>query len=425
MWLVSGLTFIGLMFVIIHRLGSPVAIIHETGTVTQPLERIYSKSCQPKVVGARLDAGESGEAPDYVAGAAMVEVSTGGSVSEQTVFERNLVSQMSAVEKESDPMEREYLLADLIGGVEIVDVPEAILLLRGQERTELSRGLELRLIREWAVKESGAVAEWVTQNPDVEIQKDVVKAVAIEWANQDIWAAIEWAGKLEDDEEWAGAQSSISYEAVRTEPVLALVLAEALPSGSSRDDLIVHAASEWAVRVPVAARNWGIQVSDESLCARVIGGIARSWSETDPVAGATLAVKAIGPDRNQNDAIVSIVQRWVQRDPYSVAQWVSQFPEGELRCTAVGNLVNLWAENDPGSAGEWVSSLPLGCSRDSAVAAYVCKVALQSPENMGECLGFINDCELRAHVMKAVDEYRQGATSQRPVEHRQTRKLLL
>jgi hypothetical protein len=69
-----------------------------------------------------------------------------------------------------------------------------------------------------------------------------------------------------------------------------------------------------------------------------------------PVDAATWALKELPPGRLLDDTVVSIVQRWAQRDMDGATAWVKQFPEGALRAAAVENLLAQWSPTDPEGA---------------------------------------------------------------------------
>lgn len=78
--------------------------------------------------------------------------------------------------------------------------------------------------------------------------------------------------------------------------------------------------------------------------------IAIVWSASAPVDAATWALNELPPGRLLDDTVVSIVQRWAQRDMDGATAWVEQFPEGALRAAAVENLLAQWSPTDPEGA---------------------------------------------------------------------------
>jgi hypothetical protein len=145
---------------------------------------------------------------------------------------------------------------------------------------------------------------------------------------------------LPDPAEHDSTLLAIANEAIRSEPVAAVDLAVNLPAGTQRDELIRHAAMEWAAQDGESAGNWARQIPDIYLRNQVLSAVATAWGETNPQSAATLAIGEIS-GRAQSDAVIGIVQRLAQRQPEQAAAWVELFPAGELKQTAIEKLAPL------------------------------------------------------------------------------------
>ena len=128
---------------------------------------------------------------------------------------------------------------------------------------------------------------------------------------------------------------AIGVEAARTDPLIALTLASGLTPSPDRDELISRAAAEWAVTAPTAARDWALQITDQNLRTKTVSAIAVAWADSDPTSAAALAVENLPPGRFEEDAIVSIIQRWANQSPEQAAAWVDTFQESELKTSAL------------------------------------------------------------------------------------------
>ena len=179
-----------------------------------------------------------------------------------------------------------------------------------------------------------------------------------------------WVQALPEGDSKQAATLDLAYEAARTEPVAALELASALPPTRERDDLLVHAVSQWSGTDSTAAAAWAMKVLDPSLRQLLVGAVAVASAEQDGAAAATLAVNGLVGGEEQDRTAVSIVQRWVQNSPQAAASWVSQFPDIPSREAAVQNLLALWTAQDAEAAGNWVRELPAGPLRDLGITAY-------------------------------------------------------
>ncbi|HLP77897.1 MAG TPA: hypothetical protein VK327_13370, partial [Candidatus Paceibacterota bacterium] len=174
--------------------------------------------------------------------------------------------------------------------------------------------------------------------------------VAIEWANADLKPAAEWAQQLENPAERQTTLLTIANEAVRTEPMEALRLAVELPANDDRDEVIRHAATEWALQDGPGAVEWAKGIPDPALRNATLAAEVIAWSETEPEAAATFAVKTLPPGRLLEDTVVSIAQRWAQQQPQLAAAWVAQFPPGNLKAAAAENVAAMWAQQNPSVA---------------------------------------------------------------------------
>jgi hypothetical protein len=234
---------------------------------------------------------------------------------------------------------------------------------------------DLESVRQLAESDPAAAAIWAARLSAGPARVDGIKAVAIAWANRDLSGAVEWGRQLPNESERQMVLTCIGFEAARTDPLTALALAAELNANSERDELIRHAAGEWAVTAAYAAVEWARQIEGGPLRNRTLAAITVAWAERDPRAAATLATEELEPGRLREDAVVSVVQRWVQQEPTAAAAWISTFEEGELQAAAVQNLVRLWADQNPGEAGEWLKGLLPGSMRNLAIAAYEEQIA--------------------------------------------------
>ena len=301
-------------------------------------------------------------------------------------------------------MEQAHKLANLAQEIAAADLPEVVEFLNEEKATKLGRALELRLLRQWAGNDPQAAANWVSRIPtEGSARPHAINAVASVWANQDLAGATAWVNQLPEDDR-PGGLLSVAYEAARTEPTAALNLAAGLPAGQSQEDLVVHAARQWASQDPKGAADWAGQITEEGLRDRVLGAVATEWGERDPAAAATLAIKSMAPGKPQDDAVVGIVQRWVQKEPAEAAAWVTAFPEGPLQDAAMKNLLHLWADQNWQQPGAWLATLEAGPGRDTGIGAYVSKLTPSFPETAAWWTGLIGNEAQRSLQMEALAE---------------------
>lgn len=301
---------------------------------------------------------------------------------------------LAALEKESHPGLQSAALIKLVEGIRLTDAPIALAASAGLTN-RISSEFRQMLIRRWTKSDAPAAAEWVDRNLSGAARAGALNAVASAWAETDAAGAEQWARRLTDPDERGNSLLAIAGEMTADHPSAALALAVDLPPGLARDEFLLHAAGEWAGHDSKSAIEWGQQIQNEELRAQILAAIATSFAEKDPAAAAALAATSLPAGHAQDDAVVSIVQRWVQQAPEQAAAWVAAFPEGRLRDTALEAVVTLWADQDITEAGVWVNSLSERAGSDVAIAAYVEKMAVQFPEMAVEWAQEIRNPALR------------------------------
>lgn len=319
----------------------------------------------------------------------------------ETPFRQSFAARLAEILAVPDQSAQEEQLESLVGGIAVEDLPRALAFLERQEVSDLTQSLEVQLLRRWAEASPLAAATWVGNHASEVNRRDEIRAVAIVWADQSLPEALAWVRQLPESAERNTALIALAYEAARSAPMEAFQMAAELPDGGVREDLIRHTANQWADLNPQEAVAWASKVEDETLRQQLLAGITTAWADKEPVAAASAAADLLPPGRVQDDAVVGIVQRWVQTEPAQAAAWAVSFPTGPLQETAVEEVVKLWADQDPVRTSAWINQLDEN-QRDPAVAAFVGKLALSSPESAAEWAGTIRDESLRTRLMDTV-----------------------
>jgi hypothetical protein len=220
------------------------------------------------------------------------------------------------------------------GGVALSDIPDALQFLQSLPDKPEIRELMVAMIRQWAESDGPSAARWAEGLSVGGARQECLKGVSLVWSNQDLDGTIQWAKRLPEGDEKNEVLRGVAYEAARTESLVAMKIAVELPASHENNALIQHATLQWTSESPEEAARWAGEIPEEALRDRVLSQVATVWGDSDPVAAATLAISKIAPGRAQEDAVIGIVQRWVQRDPEAVAAWVESFPNGALYETA-------------------------------------------------------------------------------------------
>ncbi len=278
-----------------------------------------------------------------------------------------LKAELFAAQSIEDPSEQNNAFERCMAGIS----PEiAAALLSSMMPDELGGIAAQRLFDRWATANPKTAMEWAQSLADSKTSQPFMDVAAIRWATTNLAEAAAWARNLPEGDSRSAVMEAISQEAIRIDPIEALRLARELPEGPGSADLFVRASGEWAHQDREGAVEWARQIQDINLRQQVFEQIAIVASAKDLQAAANIALHDMAHGAQQDRALVSIVQRWVQEDPAVASSWVSQFPDDSLGQDAAETLVNLWAQADLKASGDWLSSLPPSQLRNRAVLAY-------------------------------------------------------
>lgn len=310
----------------------------------------------------------------------------------------------TAVLSGPDTEEKEAELNRWIDQIVQSDPDRALDFLMESSSSDETRALSILLIQRWATKDPETAAAWIERCPEAFLRREAIDALAAVWAGGNLSNAVAWARHLPDSAERSSGLMAIAYEAARIQPEKALQLVNDWPASEIRNDLVIHAVNQWAASQPDAAAEWAIRIPDTDLRETVLANIAASWGESDPQTAATLARIGISPGKTQDNAVIGIMERWVQKDPERAAAWVASFPEGPLRREASQQLVRIWTDQDIGQPADWLSSLQPGLSRDKAFAAYAKKIMPKFPAVAAQWVESIDGEILRHREMEIIGE---------------------
>ncbi len=264
----------------------------------------------------------------------------------------SLPESLADLARESDPGRQEELLVNLVYDRSLVEIPAALQQLAASTN-RLALDLAARWLRRWAEADPLAAAAFAVTLPDGIFRRTLLDQAVLAWMENDWNAATEWARGSAAGPDRDRLLQLVAEETIRIEPVESLRLATQINPSVERDDLIRHAAMEWAGQDVRAAQQWARQIDDPALRSQVLAAVAVAWADQDAPAAATLAVRDLPPGRTQDDAVVSILNRWVQFDADAAAAWVNQFPAGQLKQAARDSVLAIWSVNDPARARAW------------------------------------------------------------------------
>jgi hypothetical protein len=97
---------------------------------------------------------------------------------------------------------------------------------------------------------------------------------------------------------------------------------------------------------------------------------ASSLAQSSPEEAARWAA-ALPPGKEQDWAILAVINHWTGTNPVAAAAWTTQFAEGPLRERAMSVVARQWGLRDWNATAGWLETLPMGLSRDAAIGSFV------------------------------------------------------
>jgi hypothetical protein len=262
----------------------------------------------------------------------------------------------------SDYMTRSAAAAELVANLDATKIQQVLQSL-GPEDLE-SETAQL-LVTRWIGTDPSGAAEWTLTLGQTPLRRLLISQLGAIWANDDLSSAISWTREKLSGEEKEILLRAIGNEAARFSPLEALHLMKEMQPGEERDRLLTHAASQWAVNDAGQLMSWVNQFQAGPEKDRLVAGIIPALADSNPRMAADLAVQQLPRGRIQNDAVVSIVQRWAQQEPENASAWVERFPQGVLQTDAAISLIQQWNQTDAAGAERWVEGLAAGGLRDA------------------------------------------------------------
>lgn len=318
--------------------------------------------------------------------------------------------QQSRMNSRTFPLQALVVLAGLLGGGAALWAWNSANVVSRDSRSAvaLDRGATTS-----AVAPAQAAAAIVTAAPQVklaaeELTVDLVRTMALAWSSRQWDEAVAWAEQLPEGELRQTGLLTLALEAARVEPLKALALGLKMLPDADREGMMVNAATQLATQEPDLAAKWASGLPSSRLRDRMLSQVAAVWGESDPRAASIMVLEQLSAGVARNNALVGIVQRWVQLQPEAAASWAATFPEGALRDAGLDNAVRLWAERDLRAAGEWLTKLQPGRVRDVGVSSYVQKLVVADPVAAESWAVAIGDRDLRQRGLEAVSRSRRS-----------------
>jgi hypothetical protein len=98
-----------------------------------------------------------------------------------------------------------------------------------------------------------------------------------------------------------------------------------------------------------------------------------------PRAMSELALKL--PENVRGTALVDVVCRWSEQDPFVASAWAAALPTGDARDEVLQELATNWAKRGAGDVATWLDTLPEDSGRSAAIEGFAHAVVSVTPDD--------------------------------------------
>jgi hypothetical protein len=174
-------------------------------------------------------------------------------------------------------------------------------------------------------------------------RENMMMVVAQNWANLDPDEAQDWASHLsnpaDNPHERDNMVSYVAFAVASTDVKRAVQVLEEVPiNGTRREILIENLAQQWAESDLQPLAKWIATLPPGEERDGYFARIANAQARTDPSSASTIVSRNISPGPIQEEAALNVLRQWAWNDRSAAADWVNQFPEGEMRDRAAREL---------------------------------------------------------------------------------------
>jgi hypothetical protein len=183
------------------------------------------------------------------------------------------------------------------------------------------------------------VADADSSSPDALEDPDEIRA----WARSHPQHAREWLANASEGVKRDTVAEIVCLQIAETNPAAAVALADGYGAGCT--NVLENLAMQWAGQDIQAASNWAATKPAGAQRDNLLSRIAFVESKTYPENAATLVAELIPAGQIQDEAAISVLYQWAQKDPRAAMKWAQTFSAGALHDRAVSEVQNIIASN--------------------------------------------------------------------------------
>jgi hypothetical protein len=174
-------------------------------------------------------------------------------------------------------------------------------------------------------------------------REDAMRCLAQVWGKSDLNAARDWAVSLPEAGDREHALTYICFAVAEADPGRALRFAQK-EGLNDQTGTIRNLAQQWAVRDFATAREWALAIPGGPERDMVFQRLVLARADSAPEEAGALVVAEIPAGPAQDEAVMSVLNRWLRRDAVAAAAWISGFPDSDLKSRAEQEIANATGE---------------------------------------------------------------------------------
>ena len=159
-----------------------------------------------------------------------------------------------------------------------------------------------------------------------------------EWATRDLQGALTAVAALPAGPERDEAVEAICFAQIQINPALAMEMAQTL---QQPDNTVQDLLQQWAASDAAAAFVWASQQPAGLQHDKLIDRVAYMLSQTEPAQAASLVMEQMPPGPAQDEAAMTVLHQWGEKNLAAAAAWAQTLPAGPLQARATQELENL------------------------------------------------------------------------------------
>lgn len=148
-------------------------------------------------------------------------------------------------------------------------------------------------------------------------------------------AALDYVSKMPDGDERDDALQAVCFGLARTDPAKAVDLAQQLQEPSAVMENLVQ---QWAGGDMKDALVWANNQPAGDERDEMIHRIVLQFASSDPSDAVGLVQEQIPAGPNQDEAFMTILNQWANKDLAAAAKWVESLPDNSLKPRMVAEL---------------------------------------------------------------------------------------